>query len=373
MTATVQPLQKQLEAGEDLYRASEWKLIFWKLKKHRLAVFGAIVLLLLYLIAFAAPFIAPYEPDMRSEYLNLSPHQLHILDAQRPGLHLYVNGLTKARDPDTLALIYTKVPDIKLDIRFFVRGHRYKLLGLFPSNIHLFGIDDQNQVFLFGTDHLGRDVFSRTIRASTISLSIGLVGVTLSFILGITLGGISGYYGGLADAIIQQIVTFLSSLPTIPLWMGLSAALPRDWPPLRVYFGITVILSLVGWTGLARVVRGRILGLREEVFVVAARLAGTRNTKIIFWHLLPSCMSYLIVNITLAIPGMILGETALSFLGLGLKEPVVSWGVLLQQAQNIRAVALYPWLMIPVLFVMATTLAFNFLGDGLRDAADPYT
>jgi peptide/nickel transport system permease protein len=372
MDAIVQPLEKQLSSGEELYRASEWKLIFWKLRQHKLAVAGAIVLILLYLIAFLAPFLTPYEPDMRSEYLNLAPQRLHFWDGQASRIRLYVNGLAKARDPDTLALIYQEIPDVKLDIRFFVRGSLYKLFGLFPLDVHLFGLDAPNQLFLFGTDHLGRDVFSRTLQASTISLSIGLVGVSLSFILGVFLGGISGYYGGPVDAIIQQVVTFLSSLPTIPLWMGLSAALPQDWPPLRVYFGITVILSLVGWTGLARVVRGRILQLREEAFVVAARLAGTRNGKIIFWHLLPSCMSYLIVSITLAIPGMILGETALSFLGLGLKEPTVSWGVMLQQAQNIRAVGLYPWLMIPALFVIATTLAFNFLGDGLRDAADPY-
>jgi len=372
MEADTQPLRKKLGSGEELYRASQWKLIFWKWRRHRLGVVGSIILAFLYLVAFVSPSIAPYETDLRSEYLHLAPQRIHILDPDRPGLHLFVYGLEKTRDPDTLALIFEEVPDIKHDVRFFVRGSEYKLLGLFRTNIHLFGADDENQVFLFGTDHLGRDLFSRTVRAASISLSIGLVGVALSFILGITLGGISGYYGGLADAIIQQVITFLSSLPTIPLWMGLSAALPADWPPLQLYFGITVILSIVGWTGLARVVRGQMLQLREEAFVVAARLAGTRNGKIIFWHLLPSCMSYLIVSITLAVPGMILGETALSFLGLGLKEPVVSWGVLLQQAQNIRAVALYPWLMIPVLFVVATTLAFNFLGDGLRDAVDPY-
>jgi peptide/nickel transport system permease protein len=373
MEASTATLDRQLTSGEELYRASQWKLIFWKLRRHRLAVLGGVVLACFYIVAFFSPFFSPYAPDQRSEYLHLPPQRVHIVDPDRLGLHPFVHGVEKRRDPDSLALIYTEDPSAKHYIRFFVRGYAYELLGLIPADIHLFGIDEENQVFLFGSDHLGRDVFSRSVRATSVSLSIGLVGVALSFILGITLGGLSGYYGGVADTIIQQIITFLSSLPTIPLWMGLSAALPADWPPLQVYFGITVILSLVGWTGLARVVRGRILQLREEAFVVAARLAGTRNAKIIFWHLLPSCMSYLIVSITLAVPGMILGETALSFLGLGLKEPVVSWGVLLQQAQNIRAVALYPWLMIPAILVIITTLAFNFLGDGLRDAADPYT
>ena len=372
LRASVAPLRQELGAGEELYRASQWKLVFWKLKRHKLALAGGVVLAILYLVAFLAPFIAAYEPDRRSEYLYLPPQSLHIFDPDQPGLHLYVYGLEKTRHPDTLALIFTEVPDIKYDVHFLVHGSEYKLLGLFPTDIHLFGADGDEQIFLFGADGLGQDVFSRAVRAASVSLSIGLIGVALSFILGIILGGISGYYGGLADTIIQQVIVFLRSLPTIPLWMGLSAALPPDWPPLRVYFGITVILSLVAWTGLARVVRGRMLQLREEAFVVASRLAGSRDSAIIFGHLLPSCMSYLIVSITLAVPGMILGETTLSFLGLGLREPAVSWGVLLQQAQNVRTVALYPWLMIPAFLVVVTALAFNFLGDGLRDAADPY-
>jgi peptide/nickel transport system permease protein len=373
MEARTSSLQKQLSTGEELYRASQWKLIFWKLRQHKLAVAGGIILLILYLAAILASFIAPYDPQQRSEFLYLEPQRIHFFAPDRPGIHPFVYGLSRSRDPESLALVFTELPDERHYLRFFARGSEYKLLGLFKVNIHLFGMAEEGrQVFLLGTDNLGRDVFSRAVRAASVSLSVGLVGVALSFLLGVLLGGISGYYGGLADKIIQQIVTFLSSLPTIPIWMGLSAALPAEWPPLRVYFGLTVILSFVGWTGLARVVRGRMLQLREEAFVTAARLAGTKSTKIIFWHLLPSCMSYLIVNITLAVPSMILGETALSFLGLGLKEPVVSWGVLLQQAQNIRTVALYPWLMTPALLVVVTSLAFNFLGDGLRDAADPY-
>lgn len=371
-TASTLSLKERISSGEELYRASQWKLIFWKLRRHKLAMVGGGALVILYLVALLSPFVAPYEPDLRSEYLHLPPQRVHFWDADRHRPRLFVYGLEKKRDPDTLALYFTEVPDEKFGIRFFVRGSGYRLLGILPTDVHLFGVGEGRQVFLIGTDDLGQDIFSRAVRASSVSLSIGLVGVTLSFVLGIILGGVSGYYGGLLDTIIQQIITFLSSLPTIPIWMGLSAALPADWPPLRVYFGLTVILSLVGWTGLARVVRGRMLQLREETFVVAARLAGTRNSTIIFGHLLPSCMSYLIVNITLAVPGMILGETSLSFLGLGLRDPVVSWGVLLQQAQNIRAVALYPWLMMPALLVVLTTLSFNFLGDGLRDAADPY-
>lgn len=373
METSTTSLQKQLSTGEELYRASQWKLIFWKLRQHKLAVAGGIILLILYLAAILAPFIAPYEPQQRSEFLYLEPQRIHFFAPDRPGIHPFVYGLSRSRDPESLALVFTELPDERHYLRFFARGSEYKLLGLFKVKVHLFGMaEEDRQVFLLGTDNLGRDVFSRAVRAASVSLSVGLVGVALSFLLGVFLGGISGYYGGLADKIIQQVVTFLSSLPTIPIWMGLSAALPAEWPPLRVYFGLTVILSLVGWTGLARVVRGRMLQLREEAFVTAARLAGTKSSKIIFWHLLPSCMSYLIVNITLAVPSMILGETALSFLGLGLKEPVVSWGVLLQQAQNIRTVALYPWLMTPALLVVVTSLAFNFLGDGLRDAADPY-
>lgn len=337
-----------------------------------MALVGGGVLAFLYLVALFAPFIAPYDPQFMSKYSHLPPQGIHFLDSDGfscPSIY----GLDKERDPDTYQMYYVEIPEDKYCLRLFVHGNEYKLFGFLPMDIHLFGVEGDHGVFLWGTDRLGRDLFSRCIWASQVSLSIGLLGVILSFVLGIILGGISGYYGGVLDSVIQQVIIFLTSLPTLPLWMGLSAAVPGDWPPLRVYFGITVVLSLMGWTGLARVIRGMILELKEEDFVIASRLAGSRDHIIIFSHILPSCMSYLIVRITLAVPGMIIGETALSYLGLGLRDPAVSWGVLLENAQSLRALVLHPWLLIPILFVIVTSLAFNFLGDGLRDAADPYS
>jgi peptide/nickel transport system permease protein len=257
-------------------------------------------------------------------------------------------------------------------VKFFAQGDPYKLLGFIPMSTHLFLAESPGRIFLLGTDQLGQDLFSRILHAAQISLSIGLVGIAFSFVLGCLIGGISGYYGGTVDMVIQRIIEFLISIPTLPLWMGLSAALPRNWSQIKVYFAITVILALAGWTGLARVVRGKILSTRNETFVKAAELAGASQARILLKHLLPSFTSYLIVNVTMSIPYMILGETALSFLGLGLRPPVVSWGVLLNAAQNVRTVAQYPWMLSPVIFVVLTVLAFNFLGDGLRDAADPY-
>jgi peptide/nickel transport system permease protein len=256
-------------------------------------------------------------------------------------------------------------------VRFFVRGNSYKVWNLFRTDVHLFGVEN-GYIFLFGTDTLGMDLFSRTIYGARISMSIGLVGVFFTFLLGLIIGGISGYFGGVIDSTIQRSIDLLISIPTIPLWMALAAALPRDWPVVRTYFMITVILSVIGWGSLARVVRGKLLSLREEDFVMAARLAGATEGVIIARHLLPSFASYIIVSITLSIPSMILGETALSFLGLGMQPPAVSWGVLLKDAQNIVAIAHHPWQLIPCLFVIVTVLMFNFIGDGLRDAADPY-
>jgi peptide/nickel transport system permease protein len=289
-------------------------------------------------------------------------------------LGLYVNGYTVEKHPISLARTYTVDKSTVYPVRLFVRGWEYKILGLIPAKVHLISpVDPEAPMFLLGTDRLGRDVLSRIIFGTRISMSIGLVGVLLSLTLGILLGGVSGYYGGFVDTLIQRIIEFLRSMPTIPLWLGLSAALPVDWPPLRVYFGITVILSLIGWTGLARVVRGRFLSLREEDFVLAARLTGSGELRIVLRHMVPAFLSYIIASVTLAIPRMILSETSLSFLGLGLRPPAISWGVLLREAQNVRSVATAPWLLLPGVAVVIAVLAINFLGDGIRDAADPYT
>lgn len=371
MTAAVSlKKNKNSGSGEDLYQASQWKLMFWKLRRHKLAVSGGILLIIFYLMAIFAPIIAPYNGDRRSEYTYHPPQKIYWLKDGKFGP--YIHGILKERNPESLALEFEENMDEVIPLRLFVRGDEYKLWGFIRMDLHLFGAEGDKQVFLLGTDNLGRDLFSRSVLAAMVSLSIGLVGVSISFILGVIIGGISGFFGGAVDTAIQQVILFLISMPQIPLWMGLSAAIPGNWPPLRTYFAITAVLSIIGWTGLARVVRGRVLQIREETFVTAARLSGASNRSIIFNHLIPATASYLIVNITLAVPGMILGETALSFLGLGLAEPVISWGVLLKSAQNIRAIVLSPWLMIPGIFVILTTLAFSFLGDGLRDAADPY-
>lgn len=359
-------------AEERYYMASSWTLIRRRFMKHKLALVGGVLLLAIYLLAAFAGFFSVADSFERfPEYLFTPPTPIrffHEGQLQRP----FVYGLRTGRHPVTRAPVFEDDPEQRYPIRFFVTGHEYKLLGLIPSRVHFMGVDEPGVLFLFGTDSLGRDMFSRVLHGARVSLSIGLAGVVISFVLGCLFGGISGYFGGWVDMIVQRMIEFLQSLPTIPLWMGLAAAVPIEWPALRVYFMITVILSLLGWTGLARVVRGKLLQLREEDFVMAAKFAGSTELRIITRHLLPGFMSYLIVHLTLAIPAMILGETALSFIGVGLRPPVVSWGVMLQQAQNVRTVSLQPWLLIPGLCVVVVVLCFNFVGDGLRDAADPY-
>ncbi|HEY9075610.1 MAG TPA: ABC transporter permease [Anaerolineaceae bacterium] len=365
-----------LEQESKAMVASQWKLMWWKLRRHRLAMISGVIVILIYTVALFAEFFQVVPQDQyAANYTYAPPQPIHLIDTSsgKTQIGLYVSGYKSQIDSFSLRRTFTVDPSQKIPVRLFAKGFEYKILGLIPSNIHLIGTVKQGDpLYLLGADSLGRDLLSRMVGGTRISMSIGLVGVTISLILGILLGGISGYFGGVADNIIQRIIEFLRSMPTIPLWMSLAAALPLTWPPLAIYFGITLILSFIGWTGLARVVRGRFLALREEDFVLAARLDGRTQIEIIIRHMVPSFLSHIIASITLAIPGMILSETSLSFLGLGLKPPVVSWGVLLQDAQNIRAVSTAPWLMIPGLAVVIAVLSLNFFGDGLRDAADPY-
>jgi peptide/nickel transport system permease protein len=360
-----------LEQEEKVYLASQWQLMWWRFRKHKAALIGVAVLAVFYVAGALAGFLSPYDASNRSDFEYSPPQKVYFLDDGQFSLRPFVYELEPERDPETLQKIYQENKSTRYPVRLFVHRHEYKFLGLIRTDLHLFGVDGAT-IHLLGTDKLGRDVFSRVLHGSTVSLTVGLLGVAFSFILGCVLGGVSGYYGGGIDVIVQRVIEFLRSIPTVPLWMALSTALPVHWPPLRVYFGITLILSLVGWSGLARVVRGKLLQLKEEDYIMAARITGTSDGRIIFRHLLPGFLSYLIVELTLAVPRMILGETALSFLGLGLRPPVVSWGVLLQQAQNIRTVALAPWLLLPGVLVIVVVLCFNFIGDGLRDAADPY-
>jgi peptide/nickel transport system permease protein len=371
-TLTLRGRRRQAAGEEDkIYRYSQWQLMWLKFTKHKLAVAGSVIVGVLYLIAIFHGFLAPYDPIERTQYIYLKPQKLHFThNGQWVGPFVY--GITSQVDREKFTRTYVEDVEVRYPVGFFMPGSDYKLFGLIKSRIHLFGVPEGGAILLLGTDELGRDMLSRILYGSSISLSIGLVGVILSFVLGVILGGISGYYSGVTDTIIQRVIEFLLAMPTIPLWMALSVAVPIDWPATKVYFAITVILSLAGWCGLARVVRGKLLETREEDFVMAAKLVGSGDWRIILRHMLPTFLSYLIVNMTLAIPSMILGETTLSFLGLGLRPPVVSWGVLLQKAINIRVVATYPWLMIPAIPVIITVLAFNFMGDGLRDAADPY-
>jgi peptide/nickel transport system permease protein len=357
-------------ASEKYYVASQWQLIWRKFRKHKIAMFSGFVLVLLYLSAVFADFITPYPTTQRSNYRYAPPQTLHFSTSDHVGLQVY--GYKQYNDPKTLRIINEPDSSQVLPVNFFVKGHKYKLFGLFEYDIHLFGVEGDGTIFLCGTDELGRDVFSRIFAALRISLFVGLIGVLLSFVLGVVLGGISGYFGGVADIIVQRLIDLLLSIPTIPLWMALSASLPPYWSSIRVFFGITIILSLIGWGGIARIVRGKFLELREEDYVTAAIVAGSTNRRIIFRHLVPAFASYLIVQLTLSIPGMIIGETALSYLNLGIRAPAVSLGTLLKDAQNVRVVALYPWLLIPAVFLIVIVLAFNFLGDGLRDAVDPY-
>ena len=357
---------------ERFYRASQWKIMWWKFRRHKIAVACAVILLAIYSSILVSEILAPYNLHTRdSRHIYAPPQQLHLFhDGKFVGPFVY--GYSMELNMNTMKREFRPDASKVQPLRFFCRGDDYEFWGMVEGNFHLVCPAEGGTFFLFGTDRLGRDVLSRVIYGTRISLTVGLLGIAVSFLIGIILGGISGYYGGWIDNVIQRFIEMVRSFPELPLWMALSAALPVTWSPVLVYFGITIILGLLDWPGLARAVRSKLLALREEDFATAAMLMGASPQRVIGRHLLPSFTSHLIASLTLSVPSMILGETALSFLGLGLRPPVTSWGVLLNEAQNINVVALYPWLMLPVVPVFIVVLAFNFFGDGLRDAADPY-
>lgn len=356
--------------------ASQWQLMWWRFRKHKLALVSGIVIILVYLVAVLVEFLAPFPPHrMISQLAYAPPQRLRLWEKTDEGLKfgMYVYGYASKIDVLSLQRTFTVDKEQKLAVRFFAKGAPYRLWGLIASDRHLIGpVDPQAPMYLLGADRLGRDLFSRMIYGTRVSMTIGLVGVTLSLVLGVVLGGVSGYYGGLVDLLIQRVMEILRSMPTIPLWMGLAAAIPAYWSPLLVYFMITIILSVIGWTWLAQAVRGKFYSLKTEDFVIAAKLDGCSELQVILSHMVPSFTSHIIATLTLAIPQMIIAETALSFLGIGLRPPVVSWGVLLREAQNVRVLATSPWLFLPGVAVIVAVLALNFLGDGIRDAADPY-
>jgi peptide/nickel transport system permease protein len=353
--------------------APNWKLVWWRFRRHHLAMFSAVVLGCFYIVVLCPEFFSTQDPERTDARQAFIPVQtLHLFDDT--GLHPWVPAIAGKRDPVTLRMVWTATTSRRSAVTFFGHGDPYRIFGLIPTDIHLILPTDPGQrIFLLGSDRMGRDQWSRIMHGTQTSMTVGLVAVTLSVILGVILGGISGYVGGTTDQVIQRLIELLQSMPTIPIWLALSAALPRDWPPIRVFFAITVILSLIGWTTLGREVRGRFLALREEDFVLAARLAGCGRMRIILRHMVPTFLSHIIATSSLAIPVMIINETSLSFLGLGIRPPAISWGVLLQEAQNIQTLALAPWLLMPGLVVIVAVLAFNLVGDGLRDAADPYS
>jgi peptide/nickel transport system permease protein len=365
-------IEKMTPEQERIFRASQLRLTWWKFKRHKLAVVSAVFLLALYFVITIVEILAPYNLHTRNvDFIHAPPQRVRLFhDGNFVGPFVY--GRDMKLDMNNLKRNYTDNPNKVEKLRFFCSGDKYRFWGLFESRFHLVCPAEGGQFFLMGSDRLGRDVFSRLLYGARVSLTIGLFGVAVSFVLGIVIGGLAGYHGGWFDLIVQRIIEVLQSIPSIPLWMALAAIMPVTWSPMLIYLGITAILGLLDWTGLARAVRSKLLSLREEDYVLAAQLMGAKSKRIIGRHLVPGFMSHLIATATLAIPGMILGETALSFLGLGLRAPITSWGILLTEARSVSVIAFYPWLMFPVIPVILVILAFNFLGDGLRDAADPY-
>ncbi len=373
-TAPFDPHSVEAMTEEQAYvnQASQTRLMWWKFKRHKLALISGIFLVILYAMIAIVEFLAPYNLHTRNvDFIHSPPQAVHLFN-EGTFVGPFVYGRDMRLDLDTLRRVYTEDRTDIQPLRFFCSGDAYKFWGLFDATTHLVCPAEGGQFFLLGSDRLGRDVLSRILYGARISLTIGLLGITMSFVLGIVIGGLAGYHGGMFDLIVQRIIEVLQSIPSIPLWMALAAIMPVTWSPIVIYLGITAILGLLDWTGLARAVRSKLLALREEDYVLAAQLMGAKSGRIIGRHLVPGFMSHLIATATLAIPGMILGETALSFLGLGLRPPITSWGILLTEARSVSVIAFYPWLLFPTIPVILVILAFNFLGDGLRDAADPY-
>ncbi len=370
------PATTYVDKAAAYYETPQWKLMWRRFRKHRVALWMLHVVVILYILCLNCDFLSPYDPsEIHGKCVDMPPQVVHIGFVEGSSLPtLYVHPFVQSQDPVTLERHYSVDRERRTPIRWFVRGKEWKFLGFLRTDLHLFGIDDfqRDTCFLLGTDKLGQDMFSRMLHGGRISLLLGLTGELLTFVLGITLGGISGYYGGKVDIIIQRVVEILQSVPSIPIWLAMAAAIPKEWTSLQGYFAMTMILAIIGWTGLCRVVRGKLLALREEDYATAALLAGASEGRVIFVHLIPNFLSHIIASMTLAIPGIILAETSLSYLGLGLRPPIVSWGVLLQDAQSVSVVTNQPWMLLPAVMVIVAVLAFNFAGDGLRDAADPY-
>ncbi len=369
----VQAVAKLTPQQEQIYFASQWRLMWWKFKRHRLAVISTIFLILVYGTIPISEFLAPYEQNTRdTDFIRAPPQTLHLFhDGKFVGPFVY--GLDYNLNMDNLKREYKADRQQIHRLRFFCHGDPYRFWGLIPADLHLVCPDGKTPFFLFGSDRLGRDLLSRIIYGARISLTVGIIGISISFCLGITIGGLAGYYGGIFDLLSQRLIEIIHSIPHIPIFLALAAVMPASWSPILVYFGITVILGMMDWTGLARAVRAKLFSLREEDYILAAQLMGARTPRILLRHLIPGFISHLIASATITIPAMILAETALSFLGLGLRPPIVSWGVMLNEAQNMNVVVLYPWLLLPVVPVICVILAFNFMGDGLRDASDPYS
>lgn len=366
---------KQQKKEDKYYYASQWSLMARKFRKHKLAMASTILLVIFYIVAIFGNFVAPQGTEQYDgKYVNCGPTPVHMFHEGK-FMGPFVYGLKADRDPETFMLIFTEDTEQVYKIKFFTQGDEggeYKFLGLIPSNLHLFEAEGDGRVFLFGTDNMGRDLFSRVVLGSQISLFIPVVGMLLTLVLGLLMGSLSGYFGGWIDTVIQRLIEVVRSFPQVPLWMALSAAIPKTLKPAQVFMLMTLILSLISWPDLARVVRSKFISVKKEDFIMAAQISGAPVAKVITRHMIPSFTSYIIVNMTMSIPNLIIGETTLSFLGLGLRSPATSWGVLLQETNKLETIMFYGWKLIPMVFVFLTVLAFNFMGDGLRDAADPY-